>query len=321
MINKLFAEIVHKIAFEYGLTALDVLNLSLTSKHVYFLLFDNLGNENQYDKNKHKSLLGIDRCIENLWWDAAKIAIKTNISDPTVHDNKAIRLAAKYGNTDIVEILLQDDRVNPSALNNYAMYQACINSRHEILDLIVNDKRFDDSTLGTIYQSMSIAKNNHRIIKSFLTSNITFGYHHLVHHCFPPIFIANIRRCNLDIVKIIMENRNCSVYINENDFCIGIQEAIYYGHIDIVEYLLNLGIVSYTYEDNIFLSVAINHKKFDMIKLLLSNNQVYNMLTNTRETKLYRFDDDIQDFFNENYPELKLVIISKNNVSYFYFTK
>ncbi len=41
--------------------------------------------------------------------------------DPRAQDNYVIRLASENGNMDVVDRLLQDERVGPTAVDNYAM--------------------------------------------------------------------------------------------------------------------------------------------------------------------------------------------------------
>ncbi|KAI9332779.1 hypothetical protein BDR26DRAFT_898736 [Obelidium mucronatum] len=51
--------------------------------------------------------------------------LKSDKADPTLNDNLAIISAAKYGLQDIVDLLLQDSRVDPGAQNNKALVEAC----------------------------------------------------------------------------------------------------------------------------------------------------------------------------------------------------
>ena len=55
--------------------------------------------------------------IWQLWRDCSKISVWIQVHD----DNYAIQLASENGHLEVVERLLQDERVDPSADNNYAI--------------------------------------------------------------------------------------------------------------------------------------------------------------------------------------------------------
>lgn len=83
--------------------------------------------------------------------ESVTILLNSNRVDPTMCDNLAIRLASRYGNADIIRILLEYKNVNPVAHANYCIktirkYIACYTGADrekyvESLDVISKDTR------------------------------------------------------------------------------------------------------------------------------------------------------------------------------------
>jgi len=66
-------------------------------------------------------------------------------ADPRYKENKAIRRASEYGHLDILNRLLQDERVNPSDDNNYAIRRASSNGYLAVVERLLQDERVDAS--------------------------------------------------------------------------------------------------------------------------------------------------------------------------------
>jgi hypothetical protein len=67
--------------------------------------------------------------------------------DPSVRDNEAIIYASKYDNSAVVALLLQDPRVDPSAQNNCAIRWTSIYGYLAIFNMLIHDPRVDVHTL------------------------------------------------------------------------------------------------------------------------------------------------------------------------------
>src|SRR3990172_6985980 len=74
--------------------------------------------------------------------DVVSVLIKAGY-DPTINNNYSIRLAVRYGHTEIVRLLLQDLRVDPAVDNNYAIRIASSEGHTEIVRLLLQDPRVD----------------------------------------------------------------------------------------------------------------------------------------------------------------------------------
>jgi ankyrin repeat protein len=80
--------------------------------------------------------------------------------DPSALNNYAIRSAAEYGHLAVVDGLLQDKRVDPSARNNAAIRSAAKNGHLAVVDRLLQDGRVDPSALNN-YAIRSAAENGH----------------------------------------------------------------------------------------------------------------------------------------------------------------
>jgi ankyrin repeat protein len=76
--------------------------------------------------------------------ELVKKILKSGVN-PAARDNYAIKWAAYYGRTEIVELLLSDSRVNPSARDNWAIKFAALEGHTEVVELLLGDERVDPS--------------------------------------------------------------------------------------------------------------------------------------------------------------------------------
>ena len=109
----------------HGLHPSSVLNLALTSKHMYGLLLGRLGEENTFDRNQHRALGGVELCVDRRWWRAALLAIRRGYGDvvsSTITMYGAQRwtcysylaVATMAGEEEVVDALLEVEGVEPS---------------------------------------------------------------------------------------------------------------------------------------------------------------------------------------------------------------
>jgi len=86
-------------------------------------------------------------------------AIKTLLEkcDPADNNNEAIRVAASNGYTEIVKVLLQDNRVNPADENNHAIIWAALYGHTDTVKVLLQDTRVD-ATMGIVCARKNLAK-------------------------------------------------------------------------------------------------------------------------------------------------------------------
>jgi ankyrin repeat protein len=70
-----------------------------------------------------------------------------DLFDPSVcyKNDTAIQIASYYGCTEVVQLLLSDNRVDPSAHENYAIRKASEKGHVEVVRLLLSDNRIDPS--------------------------------------------------------------------------------------------------------------------------------------------------------------------------------
>ena len=142
--------------------------------------------------------LFLNACLDG-YINFVKLLLQDPRVNPSDKDNKAIRLASKYGRIEVVKLLLQDTRVDPSDINNYAIRWASAMGYVEVVKLLLLDPRFDPSYL-----------------------NIRYG------------FISACQKGNIDMIKILIQY----VTFDQTIYDDGIYYAKMYQHISIVELLL-----------------------------------------------------------------------------------
>ena len=75
-------------------------------------------------------------------------------------------LASKNGHSEIVKLLLADDRADPSARNNYALRWASQNGHSEIVILLVSHPRFRDVPLEDSDSDSFLSENESSLAES-----------------------------------------------------------------------------------------------------------------------------------------------------------
>ena len=73
--------------------------------------------------------------------DLGEVKTLLEKGDPADNNNEAIRSAAYLGHTDMVKMLLQDNRVNPADQNNYAIRWAANYGHTDTVKILVQDNR------------------------------------------------------------------------------------------------------------------------------------------------------------------------------------
>jgi hypothetical protein len=75
--------------------------------------------------------------------DLVKLLLTDNRIDPSVDDQLPIRRASWQGHPEVVKLLLADKRVDPSAEDQYAIQFASENGHVEVVKLLLADQRVD----------------------------------------------------------------------------------------------------------------------------------------------------------------------------------
>ena len=187
------------------LTLSDILSLSLSSKKHQNVLFDNnifwinrvlldyrkfghipkIVNKKYRDTNWKKYYINLnylkDKNIHQVFSDSSKLGktdmirllLNDNRIDPSVKNSLAIRWASKYGQDDVVKLLLSDGRIDPSAGDNYGVRWASGKGHTDIVGLLLNDNRTDPSARNNLAIRWASKYGHLEVVKLLLTDGRT----------------------------------------------------------------------------------------------------------------------------------------------------
>jgi len=210
------------------------------SNYLGFEVFDRVGEtwKKMYENvvEMEKDFLGMVRLN---YLEIIAGLIKQGI-DPSMANNKAVRLAAFRGNFEIVKLLLEDPRVDPAAGDNYAIRFASYAGRTEIVKLLLEDPRIDPS-----------AQRNEAIRWASAR-----GYY--------------------DVVKLLLESLKVNL---DTDNSRAIYSATNGGYVGIVKLLLKDPRIDPAVNDNSAIQRAFTKEQTEIVKLLIRDPRVRNSLS------------------------------------------
>lgn len=88
--------------------------------------------------------------------------------NPATNNNHGIRLACRFGHTEIVRELLKDDRINPGVMNDYCIGRASRYGYMEIVKMLMKNDRVNpaDDNNGAVWSA--VIHNNIDVVKELL---------------------------------------------------------------------------------------------------------------------------------------------------------
>ncbi len=209
-------------------------NVSLVSKHwnsIAWIFFQRTISPSE------KETIFFQGCYKGWFHFINKFLTQDTTFDPsTEHCSRhAIGHASKFGNVDIVKLLLQDKRVDPSVDDNYAIIKASKYGRIDIVNLLLQDKRVDPS-----------AQENEA-------------------------FLSAILQRETNIVQILLQDKRVDPSA-KNNFAIG--AASNCGYYDIVKILLQDQRVDPSDDNNYAFLAASENGEIEIVKLLLQDERI-----------------------------------------------
>jgi ankyrin repeat protein len=171
----------------------------------------------------------------------AQFLLSHDLFDPSVcnyndcFNNTAIQIASYFGRTEVVQLLLNDNRIDPSAYNNNAIQKASSKGHVEVVRLLLSDNRVDPS-----------ADDNTAI--RWASKN---GY--------------------VEVVQLLLSDNRVDPSAGDN---YAIQFASSNGHVEVVQLLLSDNRVDPSADDNTAIRWASNNGHVEVVQLLLSDNRV-----------------------------------------------
>ena len=262
-INKFFNEIIKSQQYLNNLAKLD--------KHILF------GHACKYGKYQYvKTVMSIvdpsfadNYCIkiavtkEHL--EVVNLLLNDNRVDSSVDNQCAIRTASENGHIEVVKLLLNDNRVDPSVDNQYAIQWASNNGHIEVVKLLLNDPQVDPS-----------ADNQYAIRWASSKGHV-------------------------EVVKLLLNDQRVDPSAN-NQYAI--QWASEKGYIEVVKLLLNDQRVDPSVDNQYAIRFASQNGDTEVVKLLLNDPRVDPLVCFR-----YRLNGSITELLEQS--------LSKNPVKYF----
>jgi ankyrin repeat protein len=102
-------------------------------------------------------------CV-NGYFDIVELLIQDERINALNDYNDAIRLAAEYGHTNIVTLLLNDKRIDPSTLYDLPVRVASENGHIEVVKLLLEDSRVNPSDINNQAIKQAFAHEHFEIV-------------------------------------------------------------------------------------------------------------------------------------------------------------
>lgn len=227
--------------------------------------------------------------------DTAKVLLNSGKVDPSLHDNTAIKTAARQGRSEIVDLLLNDGKVNPAASHNFAIINAVKQNHIDIVKMMLKDPRvIKEGNLGVTLRDAA-SNGNLEMTKLLLSSKeVNPAWDN-----YAALKTAVIKN-NYDIVQLMLADdrvilqdlfsrgyeftRNINYY---NDLLVWGSET---GNQKIVDFFLKK--VSPDYLDNQAIKIAAKNGHFSIVKSLLADPRVDASANNNEAIKLAKQSAD-----------------------------
>jgi ankyrin repeat protein len=200
-----------------------------------------------------------------------QILLQDKRVDPSEPNNYAIRWASSNGHLEVIKLLLQDERVDPSAYNNYAIQAASTYGHAEVVELLLQDKRVNPSVLNNYAIRRASEKGHAEVVKLLLQDGRV-----------DPSALNNeaIRWASEDghaeVVKLLLQDERVDPSALNNT---AIQMASKNGHFEVVELLLQDKRVNPSDDDNRGIRMASKNGHVEVVKLLLEDERVLKEMT------------------------------------------
>jgi WD40 repeat protein len=186
--------------------------------------------------------------------------------DPTAKDNIAFRRAAASGHVSVVELLLQDDRVDPTAKDNIAFQFAASNGHLQVVERLLRDPRVDP-TVQNNYPFRRAAASGHVSVVELLLQDPRVDPSSLDNDAFRYAAVGG----QITVIKRLLRDPRVDPSANDN---FAIRFAAQHGHLAVVERLLQDDRVDPTVNDNAAIRYAAYNGYISVVDQLLRDSRV-----------------------------------------------
>jgi ankyrin repeat protein len=217
-----------------------------------------------------------------------------NSSAQNNHFKTALHKAAKYGKKDVVSLLVSQMSDQSLCIQDYkrrtALSIAAKYGFQEIVEILLDkgcDKDTEDASNFTAIQ-LAVQNGHTQVVKLLISRGATLN------SASTSTLILAAKTGNLEIFKLLLEN-GCKYKFPQSNELRAIHIAAQYGHVSIIEYLLDSGVESVSpreYDCRSVLHIAAAYRQLDVMKFLLDRGADINIKT----TQLLNSDSiDIDD--------------------------
>ena len=198
------------------------------------------------------------------------IEFSVNINDhnpiPTEawqYEAKPLTVACTYGNTEIVQLLLKDGRIDPSEFDNQALINASVGGFAEIVEILLKYSQVNPSAQKNKALNEACRQRSIKVVNLLVSDPRTQPSYEAI--------LESIRRKDDDIFLILMNGMKIDPSYQDN---ILILEASKSGCVGAVEYLLKHAIVDPATENNYPIIEASGRGNYMTVELLLNDFRV-----------------------------------------------
>lgn len=144
-------------------------NFAIENDNVEILkIIIEIGND-KYDPGANHNIL--IRCASKRGYtEIVELLLRDNRVDPASCDNDAIEDASRYGHTEVVKLLLKDSRINPTTKHNYAIRMAAT-GHIEVVKVLLQDERVNPADYDNYAIRESLKRGRTEIVKLLINDS------------------------------------------------------------------------------------------------------------------------------------------------------
>ena len=197
--------------------------------------------------------------------DIVKMLLAHEKVDPSANQNAALRYAASAGYDEIVGFLLQHPKVDPSAHRNEAIRNAASQGHTDIVKLLLSDTRVDPSAQRNEALLLAAGNGHAETVKLLLAHpkvDLAARHNEAIQDA------AFWGRSN--VIELLLRDKRVDPSAEDNQ---AIRMTARFGHTEATRLLLRHPKVDPTANDNEAIRDAVVLGKTDMVKLLLADGR------------------------------------------------
>jgi len=203
-------------------------------------------------------------CCSKGYMDSVKCLLTIPLIDPTWYNTDCLDRASKNGHADIVQILLNDTRVDPNKSNTLDI--ACAWGRTDVVRVLLNDPRvtFPDSNLSLLCIP---CRDEYIDILRMLLDDPRINTKKALQHGFRLSTWQAVANERIEAIRLMIADPRVDPTVEDNDL---IQHACEKGYIEIVQILLSDPRV----DPNAGLEGAYKKNRTGVLELLLNDPRI-----------------------------------------------